>query len=101
MRRILLMAAVAVTRAQSADPVSPCATLPRARAKNFETKLEAFLNASCHQKQGWVHAQFSLYRFQFSTIERGLFGTREDQLHEVGWLGALRHRRPRALETVA
>jgi hypothetical protein len=47
--------------AQSADdpaalaPSNACATLPRAGAKNFEKKLEAFLNAYCYQKQGWVH----------------------------------------------
>jgi hypothetical protein len=32
-----------------------CAALPRATSKNFEKRLEAFLNGFCYQKQGWVH----------------------------------------------
>ena len=68
-RRLLFLAAALTlagsgpnrtTLAQSTDPIplapsNPCATLPRASGKNFEKKLEAFLNASCYQKQGWVH----------------------------------------------
>jgi hypothetical protein len=55
MRRILLLvAALAMAQAAFAQG-NACAALPRATAKNFEKKLEAFLNDYCYQKQGWVH----------------------------------------------
>lgn len=44
---------------ESEDPTAgagnACAPLPRATSKNFEKRLEAFMNAFCYQKQGWIH----------------------------------------------
>jgi hypothetical protein len=51
MRHLLFLAAVLLPSAMA----QPCSTLPRADSKNFEKKLETFLNDFCYQKQGWVH----------------------------------------------